>query len=346
MHIGLIGGIGPAATEFYYRGLIDRHARAGTELDVMIAHASVREMGANLAAGAAQAQAESFARLLRRLAAAGAELAAVTSMGGHFCIRELQAISPLPLLNAVPEVDAAIRARGLRTVGVMGTRTVMESGLYGGITSAQVVRPEGDALDAVHTAYITMAGEGRVTEAQRQVFFPAGRNRSVPGVCWGGLRVPDARLCRCSRRGAVPAVGCGSASIETLPVGEGRFEWLHQFADRAVETLEDGHLLGGRTSEWVAAAVQHAADAAFGECADISTGRGRDQPWHAEGVNDEECADAPRLAVAGLGSFADYGGDSAAGVRVSTDGDEALRDDHLPCGAQRGVTAANRAGGR
>ena len=25
MHIGLIGGIGPAATEFYYRGLFDRH---------------------------------------------------------------------------------------------------------------------------------------------------------------------------------------------------------------------------------------------------------------------------------------------------------------------------------
>src|SRR5208337_5271401 len=29
MHIGLIGGIGVAATEFYYRGLIDRHERSG-----------------------------------------------------------------------------------------------------------------------------------------------------------------------------------------------------------------------------------------------------------------------------------------------------------------------------
>ncbi len=25
MHIGLIGGIGPAATDYYYRGLIKRH---------------------------------------------------------------------------------------------------------------------------------------------------------------------------------------------------------------------------------------------------------------------------------------------------------------------------------
>ena len=30
MHIGLIGGIGPAATDFYYRGLIDRHVAAGS----------------------------------------------------------------------------------------------------------------------------------------------------------------------------------------------------------------------------------------------------------------------------------------------------------------------------
>jgi aspartate/glutamate racemase len=28
MHIGLIGGIGPAATDYYYRGLIEGHAAA------------------------------------------------------------------------------------------------------------------------------------------------------------------------------------------------------------------------------------------------------------------------------------------------------------------------------
>jgi hypothetical protein len=43
--------------------------------------------------------------------AVGAEAVAVTSMGGHFCIRELEAISPLPILNAIPAVDVAIRQR-------------------------------------------------------------------------------------------------------------------------------------------------------------------------------------------------------------------------------------------
>jgi aspartate racemase len=31
MHIGLIGGIGPAATDYYYRGLIERHTRSDKE---------------------------------------------------------------------------------------------------------------------------------------------------------------------------------------------------------------------------------------------------------------------------------------------------------------------------
>ncbi len=217
MHIGLIGGIGPAAIEFYYRGLIDRHAKAGTQLDLTIAHADVREMAANLMAGAAQAQAEIFARLLRRLAAAGAELAAVTSMGGHFCIRQLLAISPLPLVNAIPEVDAAIRARGLGTVGIIGTRAVMETGLYGGITAARVVRPEGDALGEVHTAYITMADEGRVTDAQRRVFFAAGRQlcqaQGAEAVVLGGT---DLFLAFVGQDCGFPALDCADIHVDAL----------------------------------------------------------------------------------------------------------------------------------
>jgi aspartate racemase len=40
MHIGLIVGIGPAATDFYYRYLIAAFARAGRDLDLTMAHAA------------------------------------------------------------------------------------------------------------------------------------------------------------------------------------------------------------------------------------------------------------------------------------------------------------------
>src|SRR5262249_24215935 len=144
-------------TEFYYRGLIDQHAAANASLDLTIVHADVAEMSRNLANGDARRQADIFAALLGRLAAAGADLAAVTSMGGHFCIRELEAIAPLPILNAIPQVAAEVRRRNYKAVGILGTRMVMETRLYGAISSATVLVPEGAALAEVHRTYAEMA---------------------------------------------------------------------------------------------------------------------------------------------------------------------------------------------
>ncbi len=217
MHIGLIGGIGPAATEFYYRGLVERHAKAGWALELTMVHADVREMARNLMAGEPQRQAEIFAGLIGRLAAAGAQIAAVTSMGGHFCIRELEAISPLPLLNAIPVVDAAIRERGLRTVGIIGTKAVMQTGLYGGITSARIVVPEGEALDQVGSNYVAMAGVGRITDEQRRIFFSAGerlcREQGAEAVLLGGT---DLCLAFEGRDCGFPVLDCADVHVEAL----------------------------------------------------------------------------------------------------------------------------------
>lgn len=174
MHIGLIGGIGPAATELYYRGLVARHAAAKRPMELTIVHADVHDLARNAGEGAAQRQAEIFLGYVRRLQAAGAEAAAITSIGGHFCVRELEAFSPLPILNAIPAVVDWIRASGHKTIGLLGTRTVMQSRLYGGITSASVVVPAGAALDAVHDNYVAMALSSRVTDAQRSALFAAG----------------------------------------------------------------------------------------------------------------------------------------------------------------------------
>jgi aspartate racemase len=217
MHIGLIGGIGVAATEFYYRGLIARLERLGTALDLTIVHADVYELTQNAANGEPRKQAESFVRLIARLAAAGAGAAAVTSMTGHFCSRELEAVSPLPLINAIPEVDAALRRRNLKTVGILGTRTVMGSKIYGGISAAAVVLPQGDAFDLVHTNYVEMALAGRVTQAQREVFFSVGRRlcqeQGAEAVLLGGT---DLCLAFQDRDCGFPVIDCADVHTDAI----------------------------------------------------------------------------------------------------------------------------------
>ncbi|HJU33206.1 MAG TPA: aspartate/glutamate racemase family protein [Hyphomicrobiaceae bacterium] len=216
MHIGLIGGIGPAATEYYYRGLIERHAASGTPLDLTIVNAEVCDLGRNLADNAPQRQAEIFAPLVARLAAAGARIAAVTSMGGHFCIRELETLSRLPILNAIPEVEAEIKRRGLKTIGILGTRKVMESKLYGALSSVKVMVPEGPAFDDVAKAYTDMASVGRVDDAQRRVFFSAGerlRSQGAEAIVLGGT---DLFLAFQGQDCGFPLLDCAEIHVEAI----------------------------------------------------------------------------------------------------------------------------------
>jgi len=216
MHIGLIAGIGPAATDFYYRGLIERHVAAGVPLDLTMAHADVREMSRNLVGNNPTRQAEIFAGLVQRMKGAGAEAAVITSMGGHFCVKELMEIAPLPVLNAIPAVDAALAKRGLKKIGILGTRTVMESHLYGGIPSVEVVPTEGAALDRVHHNYVAMATIGHVTEAQRQVFFEAGRDlctRGAEAIMLGGT---DLFLAFAGHDPGFPVIDCADIHVDAI----------------------------------------------------------------------------------------------------------------------------------
>ena len=216
MHVGLIAGIGPAATDFYYRGLVDRHAAAGTALECTMAHADVREMSRNLSGSNPGRQAEIFASLIARLKAAGAETAAVTSMGGHFCINELLPISPLPLVHGIHAVDAAITKSGLKRIGVLGTRVVMQTGLYGGVTSAELMAPEGDMFDQVAASYMAMAQIGRVDDRQRDVFFTAGdalMKRGAQAIMLGGT---DLFLAFQGREAPFPLVDCADIHVAAI----------------------------------------------------------------------------------------------------------------------------------
>lgn len=169
-HIGLIGGNGPAATDFYYRRLISTFAHKKTGLDLTIAHADTSTLLQNLASNDVAAQVAIYTRLTNRLFAAGAGCVAVTSIAGHFCIEAFKVVSALSVVDMIAEVNVAIQHRGLQRVGILSTRTVMETRFYGGVASAMIIPPSGQDIHDVREAYVAMAASGVVTEAQRAVF--------------------------------------------------------------------------------------------------------------------------------------------------------------------------------
>ena len=174
MHIGLIGGIGPAATEFYYRGLAGNRAVDSAGLELTIVHADMNVLLSNMTADARDKQAKVFCHHVDQLARAGAEIAAVTSIAGHFCFRELEAISPLPLVSALTTLAVEIERRGLRRVGLLGSKVAVESRLYGSVTGVDIVLPTDDDMNAVSEEYFAMAKSQCATDTQRKFFFTVG----------------------------------------------------------------------------------------------------------------------------------------------------------------------------
>ena len=217
MHIGLIGGIGPAATEFYYRNLVRGHVAAGRAMELTIVHADIRNLVRNMTDDAPDKQAEIFLRLTRRLQAAGAEAVAVTSIAGHFCIQELERLSPLPVINAIPEIEAELVNRGLRRVGLLGTRVVMQSRLYGGVSAVDVVLPQGDNFDATHDAYVAMAAAGQAYDQQRELLFSVGNDlcqkQGAEAVLLAGT---DLFLAFEGHECGFPTIDCARVHIDAL----------------------------------------------------------------------------------------------------------------------------------
>lgn len=174
MHIGLIGGIGVAATVVYYQRLTAAVERLGGRLDLTIVHADVHALIKTNLADDRATQAETYAGLLHRLHAAGCDCAAITSLGGHFCFDETVPLSPLPLVSAVTPLDAYFAAQGMESVGLLGTRVVMRTGLYGQLRKTRAIALE-DQIDSIGQSYQDMAVAGQCTDAQRALFLGAGR---------------------------------------------------------------------------------------------------------------------------------------------------------------------------
>ena len=175
MHIGLIGGIGPAATIVYYQRLCAAMAARGVPLELTVVQADIHTLIRNNLADRRAEQAEIYARLIDRLKAAGADCAAITSLGGHFCFDETVALSALPLVSAVAPLDAFFVREGIGTVGLLGTRVVMRTKLYGQLQRTRAIVLE-EEIEGLGQLYQDMAVAGTCDATTRARFLDAGQS--------------------------------------------------------------------------------------------------------------------------------------------------------------------------
>jgi aspartate racemase len=84
----------------------------------------------------------------------------------HYCIRELRAISPLPVLSIFEPLLREITRRGIRRISVFGSGPVIKAGLYGELGKVEVVPHRAEALRYLRETYQALLDTGIGTAEQ------------------------------------------------------------------------------------------------------------------------------------------------------------------------------------
>src|SRR4051795_10892186 len=151
--LGLVGGLGPNATVYYYNSLIAAHKAQGRVARMLIAHADV-DHGRPLAeAGKLDELARYLNGFIDATAAGGAEMAAIVAVTPHICSAQLLPLLKIPLIDMASTVADAIRDRGLRRVALFGTRSTVRSRMFGRL-GVDVVMPTDDEIEFINNAYL------------------------------------------------------------------------------------------------------------------------------------------------------------------------------------------------
>lgn len=228
---GIIGGLGPPSTVFYYDALLQAHSAHAVPARLFIAHADLDHAVRFVAAGDRQGLAEYLASLITPLAAAGAEFVGIAAVTAHLCIAELAELTPIPVIDIVDVLIRRLEAQRARRVAFLGNRFTMSSRLFGRLRDFDLIDLPAPTQDEVNRIYMSIVQNGRATPADEdQLKTLCERLHHVDkadAVISGGTEFSlalrrgdvDAPLIDCAREHVAALV---ERAIPTAAVGSGR----------------------------------------------------------------------------------------------------------------------------
>ncbi len=131
--LGIIGGMGPAATDLLYRRIIDRtDAECDQEhLDMIILnHASMPDRTAAIKSGDTDKVLSLLKKDVEFLEKSGAVAIAIPCNTSHYFYDELQKSTSVTIINMIRETAKYVKALGRKKVCVLATDGTIMTGIY------------------------------------------------------------------------------------------------------------------------------------------------------------------------------------------------------------------------
>lgn len=186
--IGMIGGTSWESTQLYYQQLNELTAQALGGLHsarCILYSLEFGEVYAHMERGDWDAAAEITAQAARALEDAGADFLILCANTSHkFCPAVEQRVS-IPILHIVDAVVEAIQARGMHTVGLLGTKYTMQEDFYLPRLEAAGIRvllPEAAEMEEVNRIIYEELCVGTVKESSRDTLSALVKTMHAEGA--------------------------------------------------------------------------------------------------------------------------------------------------------------------
>ena len=192
--LGLIGGMSAESTTVYYQALtrLVRERLGGLHsAEILMRSLDFAPIAELQAAGDWDATGAILADAARKLEAGGAEAILICANTMHLNAPQVQAAIGVPLIHIGDATAAALKARGVTTTLLLGTRFTMEKPFYAERLEAAglaVLTPDKAARDGLHAIIYDELVVGVITEASKAAvlaMIKAGLAAGADGIIFG-----------------------------------------------------------------------------------------------------------------------------------------------------------------
>lgn len=197
--LGIIGGLGPESTIEYYREVIRAYReciRDGSAPAFIVNSVDMKQVVDRVTANNIAGLADFLVTELKRLADAGADFAIISANTPHLAFDEVRRRSPIPLISIVEAAAEATKAKGLKKVGLFGTRFTMQARLFPDVFARygiQIVIPKEEEQATIHDIYMNELVNGIVRDESRQRLLSIAermkRDDTIEGLLLGGTEL-------------------------------------------------------------------------------------------------------------------------------------------------------------
>lgn len=198
--IGMIGGLGPESTLDYYRLLIDEYrskSKDESNPEIIIYSMDINKLLKLVENEEWDKLVNFLVEGIKVLEKSGADFGFISANTPHIVFHRIKELSPIPLISIVEKTGEYIKRKGIKKVGLLGTKFTMESDFYKKVfdkEEIEVVYPNNEEVKYIQHKLMTEIELGQFLDETREglldIIKRMIKDNSIEGAILGCTELP------------------------------------------------------------------------------------------------------------------------------------------------------------